>query len=378
MIQTVFIGFIWFFSHEQKQVHEYKPIDWFYQQRAYPSGKINKKAYKLAIKQSQELRSDKSRSLGEWQFAGPVNIGGRLTDVEINPNNENEIWLGAASGGVFKSEDAGTTFIPVFDEQASLSIGDIAIASSNSEIIYVGTGEANPGGGSLAYDGNGIYKSADGGDNWSHLGLDEIGSVGRVVIEPEDENVAYVAAMGYLFENNSERGVYKTTDGGQSWNQILFLNDSTGAIDLAMHPQNHDTIYAVMWQRVRRLEYFTYGGTSCGIFRSYDGGANWEELENGLPTGPLVGRIGIGISESNPNVLYAIYANKTGYFDGLFKSEDGGDTWVQTNDEALNNVYSSFGWWFGRLKIDPQNPDIVYVIGLELFKPAMAGNHGVR
>lgn len=373
--QLVFIvGIVFIYQPEAKDNH-YKPVDWFYQQRAYPKGKINRAAYREAIQQSQMMRKIAGRTLGDWQFAGPLNIGGRLTDVEINPQNENEIWLGTASGGIFKSNDAGDTFTPVFDDAGSLSIGDIAFAKSNANIVYVGTGEANPGGGSLAYDGNGIYKSENGGGSWTHLGLEEIGSVGRVVVEPDNADVAYVAAMGYLFENNSERGVYKTNDGGNNWEQVLFVNDSTGAIDLAMHPQNPDTIYAVMWERVRRLEYFTYGGFGCGLYRSYDGGNNWEELENGLPIGPNVGRIGIGISESDPHILYAIYADRTGYFDGLFKSTDGGDTWIQTNDAALDNIYASYGWWFGRLKIDPQNPDIVYAIGLDLFKTNDGGEN---
>lgn len=357
-----------------KQV-DYKPIDWFYQQRAFPNNQLNRIAYKEALKQSLRLRLDQSKSLGTWELAGPNNIGGRLTDVELQPSNEDVIFIGAASGGVFKSNDAGESFLPVFDDQLSLSIGDIEIASGQSETIYVGTGEANPGGGSLAYDGNGIYKSSNGGTSWSHLGLEDIGSVGRIVVDPLNEDIVFVAAMGYLFENNSDRGVYKTSDGGQNWDQILFLNDSTGAIDLAMHPKHPDTIYAVMWQRVRRLEYYTYGGLGSGIYRTYDGGQNWEELTNNLPSGPNVGRIGIGISESDPNVLYAIYADRVGYFDGLYKSEDGGETWIQTNDGNLSNMYASYGWWFGRLKIDPQNSDIVYAIGFDLYKTQNGGDN---
>lgn len=369
---ALFTHFV-FDNSDQEVQNDYQPIDWFYQQRAYPYGEMNREAYHEALQQAKELRTNPQKSNGVWTFAGPNNIGGRLTDVEITPMNEDVIYLGTASGGIFKSEDAGDSFNPVFDDQLSLSIGDIVLAPSDPDIIYVGTGEANPGGGSLAYDGNGIYRSNTGGESWSHIGLDDIGSVGRIVVSPEDSEVAYVAAMGYLFENNSERGVFKTIDGGESWEQVLYLNDSTGAIDLAIHPQNPDTIYAVMWERVRRLAYFRYGGNGSGIYRSYDGGNNWEELSNGLPTGLLVGRIGIGISQSNPDVLYAIYADRTGYFDGLYKSEDGGDSWVQTNDAVLNNMYASYGWWFGRLKIDPQDENIVYGIGLELFKTSNGG-----
>jgi len=374
LIAVLFGVFAWhsYTSDHQQTVKNQIPSQWFYQQRAYPFDKVNREAYQLAQKQASILQQNPAKGL-EWTFAGPTNIGGRLTDVEINPQNTSVIYLGAASGGVFKSTNNGTSYSPIFDESESFSIGDIALAPTNPDIVYVGTGEANPGGGSMAYDGNGIYKSENAGGSWTHLGLEEIGSVGRIVVSPENSDIAYVAAMGYLFENNQERGVYKTLDGGENWDKVLYLNDSTGAIDLAIHPQDPDTVYAVMWQRVRRLEYYTYGGNSCGIYRSYDGGENWEELDNGLPTNDDVGRIGIGISPSDPNVLYAIYADKIGYFKGIYKSEDGGNSWTQTNDYNLSDMYASYGWWFGRLKIDPNNADVVYAIGFDLYKTTNGG-----
>ncbi len=375
ILSLLFIG-SWISIHFMSQtepVKNQKPSQWFYQQRAYPFDKLNKKAYKDAQVKALSMSAN-NKSGAQWMAAGPTNIGGRLTDIEFKPGDPTNIYLGAASGGIFKSEDNGNSYFPIFDESLSLSIGDIAIAPSQPEVIYVGTGEANPGGGSLAYDGNGVYKSIDEGSSWQHIGLEEIGSVGRVVISPNSADIAYVAAMGYLFENNNQRGVFKTIDGGENWEQKLYLNDSTGAVDLAIHPNNPDTIYAAMWQRVRRLEYYVYGGESCGIFRSYDGGESWVELDNGLPTGNNVGRIGIGISQSDPNVLYAIYADRTGYFEGLYKSEDGGDSWEQTNDNSLSNMFSSYGWWFGRLKIDPNNSQVVYAIGFDLYKTSNAGN----
>jgi len=368
--------YVWSAYQSEDQIQltkNQKPSQWFYQQRAYPFDKINRKAYKEAKTQASQLHERSEKSL-EWQLAGPTNIGGRLTDVEINPQNTSIVYLGAASGGIFKSTDNGNSYFPVFDDNENLSIGDIALAPSNPDVIYVGTGEANPGGGSMAYDGNGIYKSMDAGSTWEHLGLENIGSVGRVVVSSENTDIAYVAAMGYLFENNEERGVYKTTDGGLNWERKLFLNDSTGAVDLAIHPNHPDTIYAAMWQRVRRLEYYVYGGNSCGIYRSYDGGENWEELETGLPTNDDVGRIGIGISQSDPNVLYAIYADKVGYFKGLYKSEDGGNSWSQTNDGNLGDMYASYGWWFGRLKVDPNDADVVYAIGFDIYKTTNGGS----
>lgn len=377
-IVLLLISIIWstilFFPRDKEETKSNKPTDWFYQQRAFPFDKLNQKAYREAQIQSKEMRNQKSRNMDQWVFAGPTNIGGRLTDAEFKPGNEEIVYVGTASGGIFKSEDHAETFFPIFDENLSLSIGDIAIAPSNPNILYVGTGEANPGGGSLAYVGYGVLKSIDEGNSWQHLGLEEIGSVGRIVVSPQNSDVAYVAAMGYLFENNSDRGLYKTSNGGDSWDKILFINDSTGVIDLAIHPTNPDTIYAVTWQRVRRLAYFEYGGTGSGIYRSYDGGETWAELQNGLPGGINIGRIGIGISQSDPHILYAIYCDKTGYFSGLFKSEDNGDSWTQTNDDALSNIYASYGWWFGRLKIDPLDPQVVYAIGLDLYKTNNGGD----
>jgi photosystem II stability/assembly factor-like uncharacterized protein len=355
-------------------IENQEPSAWFYAQRAFPTGHLNQKTYRQAQRQSIEMRKQSRLSQDQWIPAGPTNIGGRIVDIELKPGSPETIYLGTASGGVFKSIDDAQTFSPIFDQSLSLSIGDIAIAPSNPEVLYVGTGEANPGGGSLAYDGYGVYKSVDDGGNWQDMGLHSIGSVGRVAVSPQDANTAYVAAMGYLFENNSERGVFKTTDGGENWDQVLYLNDSTGAVDLSIHPLHPDTLYAVMWERVRRLEYYVYGGSSCGIYRSYNGGQNWEELSNGLPTGSNIGRIGIDISQSNPDVLYAIYADKTGYFEGLYKSEDGGDSWFETNDNSLSNIYSSYGWWFGRLKIDPQDEEVVYAIGFDVYKTSNGGD----
>ena len=180
--------------------------------------------------------------------------------------------------------------------------------------------------------------------------------------------------MGNLFADNPERGIYKTTNGGDSWDQILYISDSTGGIDVVINPQQPDTVYAAMWERVRRPDRRSYGGESCGIYRTYDGGENWTELSNGLYT-PMenTGRIGIDISPSDPNILYAIYADKTGYFAGIYKTSNNGDTWNQVNDGALTSMYSSYGWWFSKIQIDPVNPDIAYAMGLDIYKTSNGG-----
>jgi photosystem II stability/assembly factor-like uncharacterized protein len=360
----------------QKEKPDKKPNDWFFMQRAFPFDQINYDAVVKAFRQAYAMKEDLySYKDVPWEFGGPVNLGGRISAVAMHPSDASTIYIGAASGGVFKSENAGLSWMPVFDDAMSLSIGDIEIANSNPDILYVGTGESNAGGGSLAYDGFGIYRSNDAGDTWQHIGLEESGSIGRIVVHPVDPDRVYVAAMGRLFSDNPVRGVFRSLNGGLDWEKVLFKNDSTGAIDLVMHPEDPDILYAALWERVRRPNRRNYGGPSCGIYKTIDGGDTWTELTNGLPSpSASIGRIGIDISKSDPNILYAIYADNIGYFAGLFKSTDDGANWFRTNDGSLSNMYSSYGWWFGRLHIDPVDPDILYPIGFDLYKTSDGGS----
>jgi len=351
------------------------PNDWFFLQRSFPYPEINYEARQLAWEQSQNA-SQQTAVKGEgWVLKGPYNIGGRISAIAMPPADMQTIYAGAASGGIFKSNDQGGTWTPVFDDALSLSIGDIAIAPSDPDIIWAGTGEANAGGGSMSYDGFGIYKSTDAGNTWDHVGLENSGSIGRLVVHPTDPQTCFVAAMGRLFSNNPDRGIFRTTDGGANWNKVLYVNDSVGGIDIVIHPNHPDTLYAALWERVRRPDRRDYGGTGSSIYRSIDGGESWNQLTNGLPpSSPSVGRIGIDISQSDPNILYAIYADNIGYFAGVYRSDNGGDSWFRTNDSDLDYMYSSYGWWFGRINIDPVDPDIVYAIGFDLYKTSDGGN----
>lgn len=350
------------------------PNDWFFRQRAFPYEEINYAARDEAWQQSRMARiADADRGEG-WVFEGPLNIGGRISAIAMPASDALTIYAGAASGGIFKSTNNGNSWEPIFEEALSLSIGDIAIAPTDEEIIYVGTGEANAGGGSMAYDGFGMYRSDDAGETWQHIGLENVGNIGRVAVHPDNPQVCFVAAMGRLFSNNEERGVFRTTDGGSTWENVLFLNDSTGAIDIVVHPDHPDTIYASMWERVRRPYRRTYGGPSSGIYRSYDGGETWTEMTSGLPVDAYVGRIGLDIAPSSPNILYAIYADDIGYFDGVYRTTNGGDTWVRTADGTLSSMYSSYGWWFGRINVDPNNHNVAYAIGFDLYKTTNGGN----
>jgi photosystem II stability/assembly factor-like uncharacterized protein len=368
-----------FFFQNQKKADPVVelPNDWFFMQRSYPVGKINYPVYLAALKSVQQQKKTKNvvKDSTIWEFAGPLNICGRLSDVEMHSSDILTVYAGAASGGIFKSNNAGESWIPVFDDALSLSIGDIAIAPTDAQVIYAGTGEANAGGGSQTYDGVGIYKSTDAGQTWQYCGLEESRNIGRMAVHPTDPDIVYVAAMGDLFGDNPDRGIYKTTDGGLSWEQILYISDSTGGIDVVIHPANPDSVYAAMWERVRRPNRRSYGGLTCGIYRTFDGGNSWNELTSGLPSpGTNIGRIGIDICQSEPSNLYAIYADKTGYFEGVYKTINGGNTWIQTNDGSLADCYSSYGWWFGRISVDPTDPDIAYVIGFDLHKTSNGGN----
>ena len=287
------------------------------------------------------------------------------------------IYAASASGGIFKSDNQGGDWFQIFDEVPTQSIGDMAIDRTNTDLIWVGTGESNAGGGSLAYDGLGVYRSTDAGVSWESRGLENVGSIGRVLIDPQDDQRVFVAAMGTLFQDNPDRGVYRTTNGGEDWEQVLFRSDSTGAIDLVMHPQDGQIIYAAMWERIRRPFTRSYGGETSGIFRSMDGGDTWSELTVGLPTLPEdKGRIGLAISESDPNILFAYYAQADGPIAGIFRTEDGGDTWTERSIANINDV--PFVWWFGRILINPTDPDDVYVTSITAHRSQDGGNSWVE
>lgn len=348
------------------------PFDIMFMQRAYPNGEINTAAYSEAI-QWKTQTANRGTANEVWQFSGPFNIGGRISDIEIPSNQPEVYYVGAASGGIFKTVNGGNDWMPIFDEQQMLSIGDMEISKTNNDLIYVGTGEVNAGGGSLVYDGDGIHKSTDGGITWQSKGLPNIGSVGKIVLDPNNDDTAFVAAMGPLFKNSNNRGVYKTTNGGDSWQQVLFISDVTGVVDMAIHPTNGNIVYAATWERVRRPNRRSYGGITSGMYRSNDGGSNWTELTNGLPSAASQkGRISFDISQSNPNVLYARYANASGSIQGVYKTVNGGDSWTAVNSSQLTEV--GFHWWFGGIFIDPTNENVLYNADFEVQKSTDGGN----
>lgn len=363
----------------EKSIHSKEvpgePNDWFFAQRAFPHGEINLKKFRQAQLDASAMKLQKSAgNRAAWALAGPVNVGGRISDLAVHPASLDTIYAGAASGGVFKSVDGGQNWRPIFDEAFSLSIGDVTLDPTNPDIVYVGTGEVNAGGGSQTYPGNGLYRSRDGGENWAHLGLGKTENIARVVIDPDNPQRIFVAAMGSLFKDNPERGIFRSIDGGNSWERSLFLTDSTGAIDLVMNPDSPDTVYAAMWERVRRPHRRSYGGLSSGIYRSTDGGDNWEQLINGIPTGSM-GRISLAISASNPEILYALFVNTSGSLSGAYKSIDHGNSWERTGDESLFADSVPYWWWFGNVRVDPNNPEIAFVLGLNVWRTTNGGSN---
>ncbi len=331
----------------------------------------------------------------KWQFLGPKNISGRCTDLEVvAPKGKfYTIYVGSASGGIWKTVNEGTSWEPVFDQHVTTSIGDIALDPGDPNTLWVGTGEANIFRSSQS--GAGIYKTTDGGRTWQHMGLEGTLTIARIVIDPTNPDVVYVAAPGHEWTKNKERGVFKTTDSGKTWEKILYINDLTGAIDLVMDPEDSQVLYAATWQRIRKKwndprNESNYNSSS--IHKTTDGGKNWELINNGLPPAKFRGRIGIDISRSNPNVLYAFIDNyeiaregtdeetdsygrpKGGVIKGatIYRTDDKGNLWKQVSGLTeemipyMERLSGTYGWVFGQIRVDPSDENTVYVMGIPL------------
>ena len=262
------------------------------------------------FEQREKLRENSIVANVAFESVGPTVFSGRITDVAVNPEDPTIFYAAYASGGLWKTENNGTSFKPIFDHEAVMTIGDIAVDWQHNT-IWVGTGENNSS--RSSFSGVGMFKSVDGGANWEHKGLPESHHIGRIILHPGNPDILWVAVLGHLYSPNKERGIYKTTDGGETWNQTLFVNENAGAVDLVIDPQNENILYASTWERERRAWNFVESGEGSGIYKSTDGGESWELLtteSSGFPTGEGTGRIGIAITKSEDNtILYAILDN---------------------------------------------------------------------
>jgi photosystem II stability/assembly factor-like uncharacterized protein len=311
----------------------------------------------LAAPADQPNPTDKLKNL-EFREIGPAVMGGRIDDFAVVEGNPNIVYVGVASGGVWKTTNNGTTWEPVFDKQSVSTIGDIAIAPSDPSIVWVGTGEPNNRQSSSW--GDGVYKSLDGGKTWKKMGLEATRHIGRIVVHPKNPELAYVAALGHLWGPNPERGVYKTTDGGRSWSQVLKINDDTGVSDIAMDPESPDTLYAAAYERRRAPYGFNGGGPDSAIYKTTDGGASWKKLTKGLPyeNGGETGRIGLEIYRKDPNIVYALVQHEKG---GIYRSEDKGETWKKMSDTNPRPSY------YSQVRIDPNNDLRIWALGASMY-----------
>ena len=384
-----------------------------------------------------------------WKNIGPTFCGGRVVDVEGYDLHPEKFWAAAATGGLWLTENRGRTWRSAFNREASASIGDIAVSQGDKNLVWLGSGESNAQ--TYSFPGCGVFKSTDGGKNWQHMGLAATRHIARIVIDPRETATVYAAAAGNLFAASAERGVFKTTDGGQTWKKVLFISDKTGVIDLAMDPQNRNILYAAAWQRQRKPWNFAGSGLESGIFKTTDGGGSWERLNAGLPQSRHVGRIGLAVSRSNPAVVYALLDNQEAKSSGrtaagnkrsgltvagleemtpedflnladeslaifldenlapkvfspailknfvrsgrftpqriaqmlfddnerrlnpnttgaeVYRSADGGRHWHKVNRDYIEDMYYTYGFYFGQIRVAPDDENRIYILGVSAY-----------
>jgi photosystem II stability/assembly factor-like uncharacterized protein len=300
----------------------------------------------------------------KWRLIGPFRGGRSLTAVGV-VSQPNTYYFGAVSGGVWKTTDGGIIWEPVFEKQSVSSIGSVAVADSDPNVIYAGSGEACIRG-DISY-GDGVYKSIDAGKTWANVGLKDSRHIGAVIVHPTNPDVVFVAALGHVYGPNEERGIFRTRDGGRTWEKVLYINDRTGGIDVVFDPQNPHVLFAAMWEGYRTPWYLNSGGEKSGLYRSGDDGTTWKRIDgNGMPDGPL-GRIGVSVSGGDSNVVYALIEAKKG---GLYRSDDGGEKWSLVNDD---HRFRQRAWYFTHVWADPKNPNVVYVANTGLFRSVDGG-----
>jgi photosystem II stability/assembly factor-like uncharacterized protein len=383
---AIVLGFFWYvYSHMKhapepvKQVQEKEaglekrdsglwPSEWFFLVREYPDYKTNVNTFTQAMSEAADAVSYRNGNPGfsaPWTVQGPGNIGGRVNTIKIHPTNPNIIYIGYSTGGVWKTTNGGASWTPIFDQQPFLAIGDIELDPQNPNIVYVGTGDPNIGG--YPFIGDGLWKSPDGGQTWQHLGLTAQRIISKIVVHPTNPNIIYIAAMGLPFQRDNYRGLYKTTDGGQTWQQILFISNQAGVIDLQMAPNNPNVLYAAAWDRIRNNQESLVSGPDARIWKTTNGGTDWTMLSGGLPTSDR-SRIGLDIDKQNPNHVVAIYAKTDLTYDKTYETFNAGQTWQPMDTTSIDpNFQSNFSWYFGKVFINPYNPQMILMCGVELW-----------
>ncbi len=310
----------------------------------------------------------------DWTSRGPTNIGGRLVDVVQDPKNANIFYVAAAGGGVWRSTDGGRTFKSAWPTSKTQAIG--AMTMGRDGTLWVGTGETNPGGGSTTFAGDGIYKSRDGGKKWTYAGLGDSRRISHIVVDPKNPKRVFAAVSGDLFRPGGERGLYRTENAGGSWQRVLSgANGTSGAVDFTLDPNDNKTMYATFWDHLRTPEVRYYGGPGSRAYKSTNGGTSWKQMTNGLPpASETTGRMGIAVAPTDSDRLYLIHVNRLGGFAGFFVSNDAGASWTRTPDTPLlTSSQSSYGWWFGKVWVSPDDANDVWVAGVPLIRSRDGG-----
>lgn len=370
-------------STSNKLVHNSKakepqPNDYWTLKRSHPIYGFDQKSYFKGIEEVKKLQGNPTPEDGpllnlDWQFEGPTNIGGRVNVITPLSRQSDTIFAGSVNGGIYRTFDGGNNWTALFQEFTYLAIGSITVDPSNSNTIYAGTGDRNYGG--YSYNGNGLYKSTDLGNNWTQIGLADVGIITSCIVHPTNPTTILVGALGSGFEKTNERGVYRSTDGGTTWTNTLFVSDSSGVCEMIADPTNPDIVYASTFNRLNLPDRSISKGYDSKIFKSIDGGITWSQLTNGLPNS-LLSRVGIAISQSNPNKLYAIYVADTYNVYDVYVSNNGGSTWTALNVSGTNlepNALGSFGWYFGRIHINPFNENHIIIPGVDQYESLDGG-----
>ena len=364
-------------ENESNDSSNLRPAEWFFALREWPDFHTDVHAYTGALAAARQShlaaksRDDNKGFSAPWKLEGPANIGARINTIAVHPQDPNIIYIGYSHGGVWKTENGGLSWKSVFDDQDFLAIGHIAFDPGHPSVVYVGTGDPNISG--YPFIGDGVWRSVDGGETWEHLGLENQRIVSKIIVHPMLPARIFVATMGLPFERNTERGFYKSSNLGVSWQQKLFISNEAGIIDLVMSPTDPNTLYAAAWDRIRNNQESLVSGENARIWKSTDGGENWTKLGGGLPE-DVYSRIGLAIDPSNPNHLFASYVNTDLVFSGLFETFDGGETWNENPCQGLNfDFQSNFAWYFGQVRINPYNASDVWLLGVQSWRSKDGG-----
>ena len=324
----------------------------------------------------QRLKEDSPFKDLEWRMVGPEFCGGRIETIACHPDEPFTIYVGAGSGNLWKTVNNGTTWEPIFENESTFAIGCVTIAPSDPNIVWVGTGEVLMA--RSSYAGTGVFKSMDAGKTWRNMGLHDSHHVPRIVIDPKNPDVVYAAALGHNYGYNEERGVYKTTDGGKSWDKVLYISEKTGIVEIVMDPSDNKTLYAAAWERDRKAWNNVIRGEGSGLYKTTDAGQTWKRLTEGLPVGEYVGRFGLAVAPSDPNVVYALLDNhepppegtRRRRRGGVYRSDDKGETWRKMH---VDGVPTAIGYDFCLLRVSPDDQDEIFVLGNKLLHSTDGG-----